>query len=607
MEEEVGMLGITPELEAQGRGADTEVGFIEVGSIVIPEPIATEPELSEMFDSLKSAIEMQGQNPEQFTVTPENTLYAYSQDNAIPAHLTNGEFVVPVQVLNVVPNLQEQLAELFALVEININQYTVGHPDNSINPNTGYPEFLWKKIKRGFKSLGRGLSGALKSIGSTLSGALKGLTTSIKRGIDGVVDFTSNFVKSLGQGAEDLFKGDLEAVLENPAVIATASFMFPAYGAYINLGSKAVTGQKITTADLVSAGFSASTDFTKVKIDPNAVKAVTTAAQIADGTDPVQALASNYGADWLDKTGIDGTDPIQALAGNYGADWLDETGIGDNIKSGVRSTIGDEYADRVFDNFDLNQAVADYSAGNSTERILANQFGDDVVGYLGAESPSERALGFAGIETAVQKAEGASDKEALYAGAKTYYNRGGQLPDAGQIASLAGIEDVDFDINELVGDLGIDFPTLQGQGYDIPSLADFGVNLPSLGGIETPELIANFQLPEVANLGFDIPSLDLSGYKPTDLGYDVGEFGQLRDLGVDIGSLDLGDYNLPELADLNLDLQLPELDLALQQLGQPASQVVSLGMDPDLTGDGIDFIIEEDSEVPLSRRLLATV
>jgi hypothetical protein len=161
MEDEVGMLGITPELEAQGRGEDTEVGFIEVGSIVIPEPIATDPNVAELLDSLKRAIEMQGQNPEQFTVTPENTLYAYDQDNAIPAHLTNGEFVIPVQVVNVVPDLQEQLAELYSLGDVNLNQYIVGNEANSINPTTGYPEFFFKKAWKA-------VTGAVKSVGKVI-------------------------------------------------------------------------------------------------------------------------------------------------------------------------------------------------------------------------------------------------------------------------------------------------------------------------------------------------------------------------------------------------------------------------------------------------------
>ncbi len=69
----------------------------------------------------------------------------------------------------------------------------------------------------------------------------------------------------------------------------------------------------------------------------------------------------------------------------------------------------------------------------------------------------------------------------------------------------------------------------------------------------------------------------------------------------------MSDYNLPELADLNLDLQLPELDLALQQLGQQPSQVASLEMDTDLTGEDTFEEFEQPDITRLSRRLLGSV
>lgn len=548
MEEELGMLNVSSKVEAQGRGEDTEVGFIEIGSIVIPEPIATDPNIVELLDSLKSAIEMQGQNPEQFTVTPENTLYAYSQDNAIPAHLTNGEFVIPVQVVNVVPNLQAQLAELYSLGEVNLNQYIVGNEANSINPTTGYPEFFFKKAWKA-------VTGAVKSVGKA-----------IKKGVDGVVDFTSNFVKSLGQGVSDLFKGDIDAVLKNPAVIATASFFAPQYAAYINLGSKAATGQKITASDLVSAGFSATTDFTKVKIDPNAVKAVNTAAQIADGTDPLQALAGNYGSDFAKDLGLD-TRVNQALA----------------------STVGEDYANRITSNFDINQAAADYAAGNSTERILANQYGDDIVNYLGAETPTQQAFGFAGIETALQKAEGASDEDALLAGAKTYYDRGGALPDLNTIGSLAGIQDFNLNLNDVVGNLNLDFPDLSLRGYDLPSLANLGIDLNQFN-FQAPDILdMNLSLPEIAGLGLDLGNVDFSGFQTSDLGaYNLKELG---DLGIDVNSLNLNpEFQMIGLAQL-LDPQVPT--------------GVNLRGDEELASLGSPFDLQPTDEPLFSREVLA--
>lgn len=526
MEEEVGMLGITPELEAEGRGADTEVGYIEVGSIVIPEPMVQEPDLAEMFDSLKRAIEMQGQNPEQFTVTPENTLYAYSQDNAIPAHLTNGEFVVPVQVLNVVPDLQEQLNSLFAAGEVNINQYTVGHPDNSINPNTGHPEFLFKKIWK------------------AVTGGVKDLGKAVKKGVDGVVDFTKNFVKSLGQGVEDLFKGDIDAVLKNPAVIATASFFAPQYAAYINLGSKAATGQKITTTDLVSAGFSATSDFTKIKIDPNAVKAVTTAARIVDGADPVKTLALNYGANFAKDLGLD-----------------------KKVSSSLDQTFGEGTGQYVTNRFDVNKAAADLVAGKDITRAVTEQFNEDIVAALGADSPSQRAAGLAGIETMLQKYEGATDKDALLAGAKTYYDRGGELPKLNDIGNIAGLDTSKFKFEtpkffkDFSAKIGFEAPDID-FAYDfatanIGNVGDwFKGNLPNINLPDNIDWgqISRFKVnaPELADVNFDFGKVDFSGYRPKDLGYDFDRFNfegfeGMKDLGINIKQLDLGEFNIPQI------------------------------------------------------------
>ena len=99
----------------------------------------------------------------------------------------------------------------------------------------------------------------------------------------------------------------------------------------------------------------------------------------------------------------------------------------------------------------------------------------------------------------------------------------------------------------------------------------------------------------------------MSGYKPTDFGLDIGQWGQFKEAGISLGDLDLSDYNLPELADLNLDLQIPELDLALQQLGQQPSQVASLEMDTDLTGEETFEEFETPDITRLSRKLLGSV
>tara|TARA_R100001594_G_scaffold71902_1_gene106464 strand:- start:5021 stop:6304 length:1284 start_codon:yes stop_codon:yes gene_type:complete len=62
------------------------------------------------------------------------------QGDAIVGHLTPGEIVIPLELAN---NLEvlETLEDLFADNQVSIDQYTVGHEANSINPETGMPEF----------------------------------------------------------------------------------------------------------------------------------------------------------------------------------------------------------------------------------------------------------------------------------------------------------------------------------------------------------------------------------------------------------------------------------------------------------------------------------
>jgi hypothetical protein len=67
------------------------------------------------------------------------------EDDVI-GHLTKGEVVIPKQFMED-PQVAEMVNEIFAAYEVNVNQYTVGHEENSINPNTGNPEFLRIRIR----------------------------------------------------------------------------------------------------------------------------------------------------------------------------------------------------------------------------------------------------------------------------------------------------------------------------------------------------------------------------------------------------------------------------------------------------------------------------
>ncbi len=95
--------------------------------------------------------------------------------DTVMAHLSLGELVIPRAFLDD-PQVMDAMKSLFEQAGVNINQYIVGDPANSINPETGYPEFgFFKKIFKAIKKFA--IPAALSYFGAPLlSGALGGGT-----------------------------------------------------------------------------------------------------------------------------------------------------------------------------------------------------------------------------------------------------------------------------------------------------------------------------------------------------------------------------------------------------------------------------------------------
>lgn len=95
------------------------------------------------------------------------------------AHVEKGEIVIPKDLHS--KELMEFLRKKFEENGTSIRRYTVGDEENSINPETGNPEFFGKFLKKIFKVaapiLGAALGGPLGAelgIGATAGGALGG-------------------------------------------------------------------------------------------------------------------------------------------------------------------------------------------------------------------------------------------------------------------------------------------------------------------------------------------------------------------------------------------------------------------------------------------------
>lgn len=459
MAENQGLFGITPQLEAEGRLGDTEVGLINSGSLVIPAQIATLDEVQELKDTLAELFSALRLDFNNFVVTPENTNYATDQQSAVQAHLTNGEIVIPKRVLDQSDELMPALQQLYDAAEVNVNQYVVGHADNSINPDTGLPEF-W------------GFGGIFKAVKSVVGGVVD----AVKSVVDGVGDFISD----VGDFAVD--------ALASPIGQIAVSVLVPQYAAYINAASKVASGQDLTAYDFVSLGIQGYSDLNAgVKVPDAVQKATKVAARIADGADP-----------------------ITSLVGAYGADFIKESGLADSLKTTIGNVVGEDAYNFIENNMDLNQAAADLIAGEQPLRILSNQFGDEITSYVAGDDPNLKALGYAGITTAVGIDEGLSPEKALLRGAKEYYDRGGELPDIGKLGTLSGIDLPD------IPDLGIaDFLKETGKAIgdlmpdlDLGSLKGWDFEGVDLGDYKFGDL--NLTLPEMQNLGIDLKDINLN-------------------------------------------------------------------------------------------------
>lgn len=366
------------------------------------------------------------------------------------------------------------------------------------------------------------MGGVVKNIWDKASDVVEDVWDDVSDVVEDVVlDPAQDFIQNVGDALGDVVDF-VDDAIQNPYVRAVASFVYPPAAPYLNAYAKLDSGEELTAADLASLGVSAYTDISGLEIDPNIAKAVNTGTQLAEGVDPISALVGNYGADFAKQLGLD-----------------------TQLKASMSSVLGEDATAFVDNYMDLDQAAADIVAGKDTNRILANQFGDEIAGYIGSGDPNMTALGYAGIETGIALDNGEDQADALMAGAKEYYDRGGQLPDVGQLAQVAGIEgDFDFDFDQYFKDINIPLPDLM-SNFDLPQLADLGVNLGDydFSGMTFPDLGISFN--DALDFGIDLAGMDFSGM---DVNTDFGDFSmsELADMGIDLKSLNLGDLTLPQ-------------------------------------------------------------
>jgi hypothetical protein len=85
------------------------------------------------------------------------------------AHVETGELLVPRALIEGNPELKESIfGHLREMGIENPERYVVGSGANSINPDTGLPEFFFKSIRRAVSKVAKGVSKAVSKVGKVL-------------------------------------------------------------------------------------------------------------------------------------------------------------------------------------------------------------------------------------------------------------------------------------------------------------------------------------------------------------------------------------------------------------------------------------------------------
>lgn len=108
---------------------------------------------------------------EEMQTTGEELAEAGRGGDSVLAHLSLGEVVIPRAFMED-PEVAQVLQQIFEAAGANMAEFTVGDPANKINPETGYPEFFFKKLRKIFSRVAPIALQFIPGIGTAASIAL---------------------------------------------------------------------------------------------------------------------------------------------------------------------------------------------------------------------------------------------------------------------------------------------------------------------------------------------------------------------------------------------------------------------------------------------------
>ena len=178
-------------------------------------------------------------------------------------HASEGETVIPLEILDRDPLLKERLFDSMRAMGIDPERYIVGNELNSLNPLTGQPEFFFKSIKKLLKSpiaqvaagaflgpYGWAIAGGMEALGggdpkdifhATLRGAGGQFGGDYLSGT-GVFDPKTGWDSLAGKGSPEWWTNLKEGIWKSPGKVDNAALKTTLEGAQktaVDLGLKA--------------------------------------------------------------------------------------------------------------------------------------------------------------------------------------------------------------------------------------------------------------------------------------------------------------------------------------------------------------------------------
>lgn len=288
--------------------------------------------------------------------------------DAIVGHLTPGDLVIPMELHT--PEMISALRKHFSTNGTSIERYTAGNKENSINPETGQPEFFLGGLKHfishPLKSITKYAKGVINDPWSTI-GTIVGAATG-----NPFLAAAGNFAGQVAsRGPKNAFGDELGSSLAGAATAGLGSYaggqllsQFPETGAAINdfipdLG----IGDTLS-----SIGSSVSNALPDLGIGDTFSSAANT---VSGG---VNNISSSLGLGDIAPVGFSPGASASSLAAPSGADgslpWLDETGtnlsepFSFNVGSGTVGTPGLSASDTNFLNNAANSAATTNATGS---------------------------------------------------------------------------------------------------------------------------------------------------------------------------------------------------------------------------------------------------